>query len=149
MEKIIFILLTLIIIIVFIFSIRFIYNQYQVDLINDEKLKMIFFKDVIKSSCPTGCKGGVCLNPGKCENCLNETCCCYDFQCKNCKEIIEEEEEVIYVDGRYIDKKEAGLVDVSKINEIVLEKNKFIRHVNNKVDNINDKVKAFNEEMNS
>lgn len=150
MEKIIFILITLLIVIVFIFSIRFIYNQYQEVLINDEKLKMIFYKDVIKSSCPTGCKEGECLNPAKCENCLNETCCCYDFQCKNCKEILEEEEsEVIYIDGRYIDKKRAGLVNVSKINELVLEKNKFIKTVNNKVKDINEKVKVFNEELDS
>jgi hypothetical protein len=138
MEKIIFLLLVFIIVIIFIFSIKSIYNKNNV--LNDEKLKIAIYDNRIKSSCPAGCDNGICKNPSNCDNCSSGKCCCFNYQCKNCKVKEEEEEvDVIFYDDRYINNE---IFDIRRINEIVLDKNRFIKEINKQVENINMMIKG-------
>lgn len=140
MEIIIFLLLVFIIITIFMFSVKYIFSKNNV--LNDEKMKIAVYNNMIKSSCPKGCENGICKNPAECENCSSGTCCCYNYQCKNCKikeEEDEEEVDMVFYDDRYINNE---IIDIRRINEIVLDKNRFIKMVNKEVDKINTMIKG-------
>ena len=96
--------------------------------------------------CPKGCDGKKCPHGEKCTKCYppNPECCCYDFQCNKCKKekendgvIREEEEEPAKVP---VSKEEHPYQTHSRINDIVLRKNKLIRQINKKVNNLNEEL---------
>jgi len=105
----------------------------------------IFFNNntsSIPDDCPEGCNGKKCKNDNKCQDCLK--CCCYDFQCEKCN-VNPENDGIIRENNEQpkkilVSKEEHPYRTHSKINDIVLRKNRLIKKINKKVKNLNEEL---------
>ena len=84
---------------------------------------------VTKKECPKGCNKGKCYSQNKCYECdpYNLKCCCYNEQCQDCNDNLEEEDGDISIDNIYKD----------NYREKIIKQNEYIKKINLEIQTMN------------
>jgi hypothetical protein len=87
----------------------------------------ILKEKVTKPICPKGCKKGKCMDSKKCFECnpYQMNCCCYDEQCRDCVDDLEEEEE------------DNDKVYSNNYREKIVKQNEYIKKINMEIQAMN------------
>ena len=129
-----------------VFLVIFIFALVFITILTNNSKKNETHNKKHNDNCPEGCDGKKCPHGEKCMNCTEEKpeCCCYDFQCEKCEEendgVIREENEEEEPAEVPVSNEEHPYQTHSRINDIVLRKNKLIRKINKKVNNLNEEL---------
>lgn len=130
----------ILLIIVFVLLFRYLDNKVKQeynDLTEEE-----YYKHVNPNGhCPSGCIKGKCEYNGVCNNpfASNPKCCVYNWQCKNCPDVLTQDEFVQeYEDIKAKYRQMQTDEDIKRLNDRIFKENVYIARINKYVTNDNN-----------